>query len=99
MGFTELLLLGAIALIFIGPKQLPEIARVIARMINELKRATGDLGSTILDVRRDTDQIFRDTQNTIRKTLTEKAPEKQSEPVAEINANGNPVEKGEHGQS
>lgn len=99
MGFTELLLLGAIALIFIGPKQLPEIARVIARMINELKRATGDIGSTILDVRRDTDQIFRDTQNTIRKSLTEKTPEKKPEVASEVKAEEKPVEKGEHGQS
>lgn len=95
MGFTELLLLGAIALIFIGPKQLPEIAKVIARMINELKRATGDLGSTILDVRRDTDQIFRDTQNTIRKSLTEKSPEPKVEPVV----SEKPKEEGEHGHS
>ncbi len=99
MGFTELLLLGAIALIFIGPKQLPEIARVIARMINELKRATGDIGSTILDVRRDTDQIFRDTQNTIRKSLTEKTLEKKPEVASEVKAEEKPVEKGEHGQS
>lgn len=48
MGFSELLIIGVIALIFIGPKELPEIAKVIGRMLNELKRATGDLHATLL---------------------------------------------------
>ena len=34
---------GVIALIFIGPQQLPEVARTIGRMLNELRRATDDL--------------------------------------------------------
>ncbi len=42
LGFSELLLLGAIALIFIGPKQLPEMARTLGRLLNELKRASSD---------------------------------------------------------
>ena len=94
MGFSELLILGAIALIFIGPKQLPEVARVIARLINELKRATGDIGSSFMDVRRDADQILRDTQNSILKSLDEKPKEKveaNAEPKAEV--------KDDHGKS
>lgn len=47
LGFTELLLLGAIALIFIGPKQLPEVARTVGRFLNELKRASSDFQSTL----------------------------------------------------
>jgi sec-independent protein translocase protein TatB len=47
LGFSELLLLGLIALIFIGPSQLPEVARTIGRLINEWKRATSDFQSTI----------------------------------------------------
>ena len=47
LGFSELLLLGLIALIFIGPGQLPEVARTIGRLINEWKRATSDFQSTI----------------------------------------------------
>lgn len=42
LGFSELLLLGVIALIFIGPKQLPELARTLGRLLNELKRASSD---------------------------------------------------------
>jgi len=47
LGFTELLLLGAIALIFIGPKQLPDVARTLGRFLNELKRASSDFQETL----------------------------------------------------
>lgn len=47
LGFTELLLLGVIALIFIGPNQLPEVARTVGRLLNEWKRATSDFQSTL----------------------------------------------------
>lgn len=47
LGFTELILLGVIALIFIGPQQLPELARTIGRLLNEWKRATSDFKSSI----------------------------------------------------
>lgn len=47
LGFTELLLLGVIALIFIGPNQLPEVARTVGRLLNEWRRATSDFQSTV----------------------------------------------------
>lgn len=47
LGFSEIILISIIALIFIGPKQLPEIARALGRALNELKRASEDLTSTI----------------------------------------------------
>ena len=47
LGFSEMILLGAIALIFIGPKQLPQMARTIARLLNELKRATGGIAKSV----------------------------------------------------
>lgn len=47
MGFMEMLVLGVVALLVIGPKQLPEVARVVGRMLNEFKRASGDLTSSL----------------------------------------------------
>jgi sec-independent protein translocase protein TatB len=46
IGFQEMVLLGLLALIFIGPKELPELARTLGRFMNDLKRATGDLSSS-----------------------------------------------------
>ena len=38
----------------IGPKQLPEVAKVVARTLNELKRATRDITGTLAQVKTDT---------------------------------------------
>lgn len=47
LSFTHLVLLAIIILIFLGPEQLPEVARTIARLLNEWKRATSDIQSTL----------------------------------------------------
>src|SRR4051812_39843820 len=47
IGFSELLILGLIALIFLGPQQLPEVARSIGRLVNEWRRGTSDFQNTI----------------------------------------------------
>ena len=43
IGFPELLLILALALIVIGPKRLPDIARALGRGFTEFKRATDEL--------------------------------------------------------
>ena len=43
IGFPELLLIMALALIVIGPKRLPDIARALGRGFTEFKRATDEL--------------------------------------------------------
>ncbi|HEY1079173.1 MAG TPA: twin-arginine translocase TatA/TatE family subunit [Bdellovibrio sp.] len=40
---SEIIFLGLLALIVIGPKELPELARTIGRFMNELKRSTNVL--------------------------------------------------------
>lgn len=71
IGFGEMILLATIALIAIGPKQLPEVARVIGRMLNEFKRATGDLTRSIAEARDNTNQMLSDTHNSINKSMNE----------------------------
>ncbi len=46
IGFPELLLILALALIVIGPKRLPDIARALGRGFTEFKRATDELKSS-----------------------------------------------------
>lgn len=60
LGITEILALGTLALIVIGPKQLPEVAKTLARVLNELKNATGDLGKTFSEAKEETQQVFND---------------------------------------
>ena len=60
-----MMLLGAIALVAIGPKQLPEVARTLGKFINEMKRATGDFTKTFSDVHETTRSTFNDTRKTM----------------------------------
>ena len=39
----KLLLIAAVALIFVGPKRLPQIGRSIGRWLGDLRRATGSI--------------------------------------------------------
>lgn len=46
IGFPELLLIMAIALIVVGPSKLPDLARALGRGYAEFKKATNDLKET-----------------------------------------------------
>jgi Tat protein translocase TatB subunit len=77
LGFSELLLLGVIALIFIGPNQLPELARTVGRLLNEFKRASSDFQDSF------TEPIKDDLKNRIEES---RALHKEPEPKVEVPA-------------
>ncbi len=45
--FQELLVIFVVALLVVGPKRLPEIGRMLARAMRELRRASDEFRSTI----------------------------------------------------
>jgi Tat protein translocase TatB subunit len=47
IGMWEMLIILAVALIFLGPKKLPELAKSLGRAMGEFKRATADLKQSI----------------------------------------------------
>ncbi len=47
IGMQELLIILAVALIILGPKKLPEMARALGRAFAELQRATQDLRDSV----------------------------------------------------
>ena len=47
IGMQELLLILVIALIVLGPKKLPDVAKALGRALNEFKRATSDLKESL----------------------------------------------------
>lgn len=47
LGFTEILLILALALIVVGPKKLPGIAHSIGKALGEFRRATKDFKDTL----------------------------------------------------
>lgn len=60
IGLFEMVVIAVLALLVIGPKQLPEVARSIGKFLNELKRNTGDISSA-----------FFDANQTVQKAKTE----------------------------
>jgi sec-independent protein translocase protein TatB len=47
MGFSETIFLFFLALLIFGPKKLPEIARQVAKVMNDLRRASFEFKSQI----------------------------------------------------
>jgi len=67
IGMPELLLLLAIALIVVGPKKLPELAKALGRGIAEFKKATNELKES-LETNTDFSELkqsFDDIQETV----------------------------------
>ncbi len=49
IGMPELIIIFVIALIIFGPRKLPELGKSLGRSINEFKRASNELKSTLED--------------------------------------------------
>ena len=49
IGIPEMVIILVVALIFFGPRKLPELGRSLGRSINEFKRASNDLRNTLDD--------------------------------------------------
>ena len=49
IGMPELIIIFVIALIIFGPRKLPELGRSLGKSINEFKRASNELRSTLED--------------------------------------------------
>ena len=54
IGFSEMLVIMAIALVVIGPKKLPDIARALGRGLSEFKKAMNDVQQTIAESAKET---------------------------------------------
>lgn len=61
MGMPEIILILAIALIVLGPKKLPEIAKSLGRGIAEFKKATQDFKQNI-----EVDNDFKEARDTLQ---------------------------------
>lgn len=100
IGFGEMLILAAIALIFIGPKQLPEVARIVGRTLNELKRATEDLTGNFVKQRNSVDNYIRNAEKDLTQKLMNieadvKSVEKKAAPAQTTTTDVDKTEKKE----
>src|ERR1700694_5814819 len=58
IGFPELLVIFVIALIVFGPKKLPELGRSLGNAINEFKKTSNQLRSTLDEEIRQDEQLI-----------------------------------------
>lgn len=79
IGFGEMVLLAAIALIAIGPKQLPEVARTVGRVLRELKKAMGEVTDTVANAHSATNNTIQKIQDDVTRSIVA-APD--AKPVA-----------------
>lgn len=72
IGMPELLLILAIALIVIGPKKLPDLAKSLGRAMREFKKATNEFKETLqidedmTDVKKAFDGLGKDIKDSVR---------------------------------
>jgi len=57
IGLPEMIVIAIVALVFIGPKNLPGVLRSVGRGLVQLKRATNEVRTTVQD---EMDQIERE---------------------------------------
>jgi Tat protein translocase TatB subunit len=84
IGMPELLLILALALIVIGPKKLPDIARALGRGLAEFRRATDELKHTFHEESRASetrDKLLRDGKIQPPGASPEPYSEEQKAPV------------------
>lgn len=80
IGTSELILIGIVALIFLGPRRMPEIARKLGKMMNEFRSTANEFKETW---QREVD--FEEEQKALRLDLLEEEAEK-SAPVPRENS-------------
>jgi sec-independent protein translocase protein TatB len=92
IGFTELMVIGVVALIVIGPERLPGVARTIGHLAGRLQRYVNDVKADIsremefeeLRKMRDSMQeAATEVENTVRKELG-KTEQELNKAVADV---------------
>ncbi len=82
IGTTELLVILVVALLVLGPKKLPEIARSLGRTLAEFKRVSTDVKRTI-DL-----EVEEEEEKERRKQLREKMAKKKTEQKKQFQEEG-----------
>jgi len=79
IGFSELLVIGVVALIVIGPERLPRVARTIGHLAGRLQRYVSDVKA---DINR---EIELEELRKMRDSMQKAASEMQSSVDTELN--------------
>jgi Tat protein translocase TatB subunit len=90
IGMPELILIAVVALIVLGPKKLPDLAKSMGRAVREFRKATNELKETLQVDEEFTEvkKAFTDFHSDVNKAIQPEAPpstpsDAPSQPAAE----------------
>ena len=87
IGMTELIVIMVVALVVIGPKRLPEMARTLGKALGDFKRATSDFQSSFsMEDDYDLDVLDEDVKQQDKKASTEESKDDEGDDEEEDDA-------------
>ncbi|MCB4770065.1 Sec-independent protein translocase protein TatB [Ancylobacter sp. Lp-2] len=93
IGWSEMLVIGVVALVVIGPKELPGVIRNVGRMVGKLRRMAGEFQGTfqealreadLADVKKTLSGLADDTQNSLSSVRDSVAASIPTNPLHDI---------------
>jgi len=80
IGFPELLIILAIALLIFGPKKLPEVGRSIGRAVREFRRTSDEIKERIEEEIR-VDE-FKEIKDELKKDITKEIKDEEGPKIS-----------------
>jgi sec-independent protein translocase protein TatB len=94
LGWSELLVIGAVALVVLGPKELPNALRTISNLTKTARKLAGEFQGGINEIVREAElEDARKAAQSISKGSVSKAIEKVVDPTGELKSTVTGVEK------
>lgn len=85
IGWTELLVVAVVAIVVVGPKDLPRVLRTLAQTIGKVRRMAGEFQNTFNEALKEAelDELKRDVQ-ALRDTATFKDVRSSLDPIRHL---------------
>jgi sec-independent protein translocase protein TatB len=94
LGWSELLVVGAVALVVLGPKELPNALRTVSNLTKTARKLAGEFQSGINEIVREAElEDARKAAQSIGKGSISKAIENVVDPTGELKSSVTGVEK------
>lgn len=81
IGMPEAILIGIVALLVVGPKKLPELARTLGKGLSEFRKTASDVTDGLKDTIK-ADEIKKDVENVKNSFLYGQDHEDETDPAA-----------------
>ena len=92
IGFSELMVIGLVALIVIGPERLPRVARTLGHLAGRLQRYVADVKADInREVELDELRKMKDSVQQAASGIENSVQSELNKTESELNAAANPV--------